>query len=484
MSKNWLNGAWLWFVILVPCIYATDPCGPGTCFIGAGGCTPSVPGTPCVECQGRGYLNGSSCVYEQYIPASLVTTPIRTQCEDPRQCSQNGVCVPSRIGILCDECRAAGYMDTPTSCVCYELKDDPRAACDTLFPLATEPVLLVNTLDSVTCDAHTDPIMGFYRATPAYLYGTPDPPVPNQCWSTIYGPDPTALYGNRPPFQACNTYCDVNPNEFYGPSGDSSCVPCSGQGFWNSTSYTCACYPHWQHTYLGQNFYNESAYTCGECEGYWGPPVGDPAGPDFCTVPWLPNTDGVLQQCSGRGVFIDGQCSCYANATAGHWSLVTIMGIPTCLACSLGYGPPGDCRLPNGETFTPTSQPTTYSPSQSPSVAMNQCPVCYGASLGQALIQNVERIPVTDPLNTTCCTYSNMTAVTDTLLYVTGPNGTCLQSFWGRQSLGWTLCSALHNCTGFSWYPQDVGFAYYFTSSEPLSYIESPESGSSKACVQ
>lgn len=461
-------------------IYAT--CPAGYCFVGPDGCAVSAPGTPCVVCDGRGYVDDGVCVFEEQPFPTLANIQIQSNCEDETQCAVLGVCRDSKYGELCDECFGRGYLTSPTTCECYERQFDPKAACQSLFDITAVPLILNNTLDRITCDAHHNPVMGFYKDNPVGKYGDPHPAVPQQCWSEIYGPPPTQLFESQVPLQACNTYCSYDPDTFFGPEQDGSCKTCAYHGFWNSTSYSCQCFPGWALTYIGQDYYNRSAYVCQDCDGYWGPPPGDAAGPPFCSVPWLPDQNGVLRECSGHGTYTDaGQCSCYSNSTAGFWALAPLMGFQTCAVCQVGYALP-DCKLGNGETYAPTRFPTSHSPSESPTAAYNQCPQCPGASLGQALITN-SRMDIPSDLNTTCCTYDEFVLVEPTLLQVYGQNGTCLSSFVGRQSLGWTLCANMPNCTGTTFYPYGNNtFAFYFTNETDVEYIESIDAGSSLAC--
>lgn len=469
------------FLVLGPVsIYAT--CPSGYCFVGPEGCALSVPGTPCVVCQGIGHVVNGTCVYDEQPFVSLANIVIQSMCPDEKQCEERGVCVDCVYGTLADECYGRGYMPTQTTCECYEPQFDPKAGCQSLFDIANAPLILNHTLDRVTCDAHTNPIMGFYRANPVGKYGDPHPAVPNQCWSEVYGPPPTQVFDSQVPLQACNTYASYDPDLCFGPEQDCSSKTCSYHGYWNATSYSCQCYQGWNVTYIGQDFYNKSVYVCRDCNGYWGPPPGDPAGPPFCSVPWLPDQNGDLRECSGHGVFMDdGACSCYSNSTAGFWALAPLMGFQTCAVCQLGYALP-DCKLANGETYAPTRFPTSNSPSESPTAAYNQCPQCPGASLGQALITN-PRMDLPLGLNTTCCSYDEFVYVEPTLLQVVGENGTCLSTFIGRQSLGWTLCQAMPNCTGSSFYPYlNNSYAFYFTNETDVTSVESITAGSSLAC--
>ena len=77
-------------------------------------------------------------------------------------------------------------------------------------------------------------------------------------------------------------------------------------------------------------------YGCTDCAEWWGPPPGESAA--GCQVVWTPDpNDGVLKECSGHGLFLDGACSCYYNATGGYWALATLGEVQTCAECRGGY---------------------------------------------------------------------------------------------------------------------------------------------------
>lgn len=473
------------FLLLASAVGADFSCPLGQCFVGPEGCVTSGPGVRCVECPG-GYRDLlGACVFETFVVETLSPVVIRPLCEDNLKCSQFGKCVPCKAGVLSDECLNRGRYVHPNQCECYDPVFDPKAACQTFVNLKTESVIVDYKLDYVTADAHKNPVMGFYADNPVKKYGAPNPEVPLRCFSSVYGPPPTNTFEVTVPFQACNTFCDADPDTAFGVEKDLSCKTCAYHGQWNATSYSCTCDRGWALSYIGDDFYGNPAKVCSICDGYWGPPPGDEHPPPFCSRPWLPDVDGVLKECSGHGTYIevDNECVCYSNSTAGYWDRVNVGNFSTCAKCQFGYLLP-DCTLMDGQTRAPTRFPTSFSPSESPTRAYSQCPLCPGNSLGLAVVTN-PAVEIYEAINTTCCTYESMVlSPMRTLLEVRAENGTCLTSFSDRQALGWALCQQIVNCTAFTFYETaNSTFSYYFVNETSVSYTESLVAGSALACL-
>lgn len=346
------------------------------CYNASGVLTTSANGTSCVECNLAGFLQSGVC--RCYAPggnavcvvAQPVAQTVTSACGVGLCTDDDGFCVLSAAGARCMECGYGGYIalnSNPLSaqtyvCQCYSTSADPNDACQMLVPDQYAYTYQDDRTDTV-CTFYKDPRLGFYADNFNCLYSFLGPP-PNQALlstecDTYGGPDP------------------VNPRAgFY---------TCNHHGYWNATSHSCVCDLGWAlvNTTLEGVFGGGFVFLCVACEEWYGPPVDQvafygqepvqafeyEADNNYCAVVWTPDPlDGLYKECSGHGVYQNGACSCFFNATAGFWGLTTLGGtsaVQTCAACVLPY------RLPNCTslgTYAPSSSPTEL-PSASPSLA-------------------------------------------------------------------------------------------------------------------
>ncbi len=247
----------------------------------------------------------------------------------------------SRRGRRCEECSDRGYLVrtddlSGVKCVCYSSLLDARTGC--------QPTLLTGTLSetrevNVTfhqkrCVSYQDEIYGCFKETPNGKYGDPNPPVPTQCCTEIYGPPPgeltESLLGEVLVYETCNQFGGIDPSEVNGTGWRL----CNGHGEWLANR-TCQCSQGWRLDYLGEDILGNEVESCLKCDRYWGPE-------NYCNVIWTPDPlTGIGAECGGRGTFIENGCSCYGNSTIGYWDLLTIdTGIQTCAKCADGFSLP------------------------------------------------------------------------------------------------------------------------------------------------
>jgi hypothetical protein len=269
------------------------------------------------------------------------------------KCNVNGSCVDSEFGVRCLECNSRGYT-VGTDCKCYSRNLNPSTGCQLTLAAEFMPYTVQGveiTHDRTYCVSYADEKNGFYETIDPDLhqFGRIDPPVPMKCFSSIYGPSPGELVEDEvlptDEFEECNTFGGPDPNEL---------VPgfraCHGHGDWNKTSRECECHSGWRLSFIGLDYYGDGAYSCTDCDYHFGPSI-DPQGekqPPYCLYVESPDPiTGEQKECGGRGLYINGACSCYSNSTVGYWDLGMVGGVfdsnnterftESCILCSEGY---------------------------------------------------------------------------------------------------------------------------------------------------
>lgn len=302
-------------------------------------------------------------------PSKLPTTNAPTATLE--YCGQYGVSVLSVYGTRCDICSRNGYY-SEGKCICYSRQLDPYQNCqwapgeeqrrrlgssknkpvvhkhggrrlnefrtlpsfsnrrrlDEFRRLSTigTPVTIRRT--SVKCICPFDDTNGFFKVISQFhKFGTPNPPICDQCSLDIIGPKPLS----NPPGaydKPCTLLGGPDPNY---ANTTLAWQSCSNHGYWNKTS--CVCNRGWT---LGKEmgeagigfFSGNSTYnvtntilkTCDQCEYNYGPtipfislelpqPISGSAGP-FCTKVYTPDEHGEPRECGGKGTYIYGICHC------------------------------------------------------------------------------------------------------------------------------------------------------------------------------
>ena len=260
---------------------------------------------------------------------ALATCPVG-ECEE-----FNRGCVPSVFSTRCNACSNNGHIEDGR-CVCLNRLDDPERACLPLAQSNSSYQVDYETTWAV-CECASSDSEGYFLPITDYDYkfGAENPPTCSQCLSDVFGVKP----GQGP--APCTSYGGVNPNLFYSESQDTSWWQCGGNGYWDSTTYSCVCYPGWKLTNTGKFGRNgtEPVFICTSCEDFWGPPPPTSAHdlvsfypPTYCRGYWTPNPlTGEFAICSGNGEFREGRCWCFQNSTT-QWQLYEYApGIWSCL---------------------------------------------------------------------------------------------------------------------------------------------------------
>lgn len=338
----------------------------------------------CGECQLLGYLDeNSECVYTvtESAPVQIIDETIvdpTTNCESPTieevycEAEPTGECTLCVFGVRASSCNGRGYLVRSTTdygkfeCVCYSSRLDPRRACtrpliDTL-PLYSNLSIEGQTETKIYCEAFNSLRYGCYKPVDSsgHKYGTSNPPIPTSCCHENIGPPPGALKENLLSEKLPESYAECN--EYGGIPRDVEFIPvnataqslnlteeqvvtrafqtCHGKGDWNTTSRQCECYPGWKLATVGEYPPGTAIQSCVECSPLYGPDVLDPdERPPFCSKIYTPNpVTGTLEECGGKGTYINGNCDCFGNTTHGFWSLVNITSggvtVETCGVCT------------------------------------------------------------------------------------------------------------------------------------------------------
>jgi hypothetical protein len=339
----------------------------------------------CVECELRGFPNVTTgnCIYT--IPATSnlslttgVTPPITTTCPTTTETVNCMVrfpptnvfeCAPSTFGKLCMECNERGQLLWASDysqliCSCYSSLLDPSTGCQ-FTPLATLPYTVVSNVtlsyEKISCVSFQSTTYGCFAPVDSshHRYGDPNPPVPTQCCSDIFGPPPgylteslLLLNAEVTQFQECNEIGTPDPNDIGQETIDTNFTTgfqtCSNHGTWNATTRLCTCDQGWSLGVVGIDVLNNNtaAYSCVLCDGpFWGPDVTDLSNtPPFCSKVVSPDPlTGELEECGGRGQYISTGCSCFSNSTIGYWTVANLTTTPngfliqSCAVCQKGY---------------------------------------------------------------------------------------------------------------------------------------------------
>lgn len=341
-------------------------------------------------------------------------------------------------GILCEECSFRGYPDTATSCECISSNMDPFDACS-VAGIEREDIDFNISVAFASCTCFNNSDSGYWRlnsddsvttyinSSAEFVYGNDNPPTCNECFNSYYGPPPGLMTPSAIAFNisACTSVGGVDPNlEFTAaPTSeesrrrliietveklseyeeareprDGNWKVCAGHGDWIERSH-CECDVGWGlRRVVGVAADGGDLYICDKCAGPWGPPTRAQAkgieevsqGP-YCVFPWTPDPidEGILKECSGHGLYLDGMCECYANEEQGFWQLEvygiveevyeweagvyervnTYYEVLTCINCQDGFNYDTGCRTntTDAPTFYPTKDPTV-DPTMNPTV--------------------------------------------------------------------------------------------------------------------
>jgi hypothetical protein len=375
-----------------------------------------------------------------FIYISLFISYIYSQCEYPQCTNMNGDCVDILIpSTRCEECNFRGYLTSESLCTCVSSDMIPNEACERPVSLGGNKTI-DNTYSIASCGCHESFEIGFFKkgatetvwlgpypnSTEIHLYGEENPPVCNECAAEVYGPKPNTQTQSDEQFgvYACNRYGGTDPNQEFLPVrllGQVeyeeyrlvNWVLCAGHGQWNTDLNACDCAPEWTLRYSARNVSGDLVPICTQCSPLYGPKVPFDfytyTEPPYCNVIWTPDTrTGKPSECSGNGVYQNGACNCFTNATHGFHALGpysltvdTIVAVSeqnyeirsitytvlTCIKCQPGYTFESGCkvRIPfvsASPTITPTVAPSvspttsapTLSPTRSPTASPSVSP--------------------------------------------------------------------------------------------------------------
>lgn len=283
----------------------------------------------------------------------LFLTLIDAKCTLPGYGTFNGTCTEGVFGVLHEECNSKGYVDSTNGCTCYSLSSNPLKRCEQSSSVDQYKLQNIEiNHERKICISYADDKNGYYEIVDAstHRYGEIDPPVAKKCFGFVYGPPPGQLVESTTlpfeTFEECNRFGGFDPNEVGLISGFKVC---NGHGSWNETTRSCVCNPGWMLASIGLDFNGNEAMSCVECAYHYGPQISFvDTKPPYCT--WIESPDpvnGNMAECGGRGNFINGQCSCFANSTVGYWGLGMIGKIfnlnntevfaESCILCKEGY---------------------------------------------------------------------------------------------------------------------------------------------------
>lgn len=354
---------------------------------------------PCIECANTTYMIDGVC---QILPSSsldpfAIVQSLCTQDDLTLKCKElNGKCVASGFGVRCQECSGGNgflYLDTDglIQCQCYVKGNTVGRFCQTSDPSRIiTPLNTTLAYHRIDCIPHQSPVLGFFRDTVSCL--PPYGPPPGQLV-----PDPTTF-----PQLSCNTLGETDKNGYF--------FTCSDGGSWNITEGYCDCFP-------SRNAQPIDGYptkrTCSGCFGFWGGPA--------CGAIYFPNRiTGEDEECAGNGIWSNGTCNCFQNATAGFWDLEEVtmtfqrtLGsgvvrpenhtVSVCDRCKMGYVG-SDCK-----TFVGVTNYPTISPSKAPSEFVwhpgtdGLCYPCPKKIVGNYFVDPISRMDVTSLSNQSSC---------------------------------------------------------------------------------
>lgn len=229
-------------------------------------------------------------------------------------------CAPSVRGTFCAECGFQGHLQDGECACARDTDSDPNAFCAKLVS-TTETVAVARKRTTIACAcSHSWELGLFVSSSAATRTGMPNPPACDACVSFGVGPQPSGVqldveFGVRP--QACTRYGGLDP----ATPLESTWRECSGHGVWNETTRACACDEGWTLRLTDSvGFNGETVATCASCAPLRGPPRS-------CAAVFTPDPlTGRESECGGHGVFSASSrsCHCFANATAGYWTLLNV----------------------------------------------------------------------------------------------------------------------------------------------------------------
>lgn len=330
------------------------------------GVVPCEVGMSVAECQFREIETvgpGDSFTCQPQVQDTSGQQAVTSICPQAGYCVStfNQTCVPSQEGVLCSECSGRGRIVLSESqnmyiCECYSSRVDPKLFCQPnqfFDPNVVQNVTIDRNYTKVSCLAHQSPLLGCFKnvSSENHKWGDPNPPVPQSCCDDFTGFPPNTIVGTN--LGECNAIGGFDPNYQNNPNSSEAITwfECNGHGAFNTTTRKCECYFGWQLTVVGQSdFWGGNVTSCMECSPHMGPSLDSSSGP-YCNRIFTPNViTGEEDECSGRGSYINGACSCFQNATLGFWALGTLGGkfdaqgnevfVQTCLNCQPGYLPP------------------------------------------------------------------------------------------------------------------------------------------------
>jgi len=322
----------------------------------------STPTTLCAECELLGNLlaNGT-CNYPIAPPPPPAPGAISSLCpvldlQAYCQVTVNGTCLLSLFGARCIECGELGFLSWNQvtgilSCNCYSAGLSPLSGCQQ-SPLDNAPTYTNLTVDNVvytkvSCEAFQNEVYGCFAPVnnSEHKYGTPNPPIPDQCCSQFLGPPPGVLTeslltpGEVTQYQECNEHGGLDADfANYTVNHTLSWQSCSNHGSWNATYRNCTCFEGWALLDMGEIDPTDGAeiYSCGACAPGFGPDSLGVGEPPYCVAIYMPDPlTGITSECSGHGLYMDSGCVCFNNATMGVWELIPVGDPPvqTCAKC-------------------------------------------------------------------------------------------------------------------------------------------------------
>lgn len=236
-------------------------------------------------------------------------------------------CVVSERGTPCVECNGFGYV-SGDRCVCNLSDMDPAFACE--VPLTTNQTVTVQRLfANATCTYSFDAQLGYFKnATYSGTYGDVDYISTPECWNAAIGPNVETIPLETPEtteLQACRRFGGPDPN-----TTSATWIECSGHGKWNTATQRCDCDFGWtlkltefENPQSGASGGNSTAKipTCAACQPFFGPRPGE-GDPPVCLGVWTPDpTNGAESSCGGHGAWTGSACSCFNSTTTGFWGL-------------------------------------------------------------------------------------------------------------------------------------------------------------------
>jgi hypothetical protein len=289
-------------------------------------------------------------------------------------------------------------------------------------------VTLNRTVSEVWCAFFNNSVLGFFASNDA-------------CALPLLGPPPNTG------IDECLQYGGPDPNDLNTTLVWSSCW---NHGTWSAADFNCTCAANWapDPAQAAVGIYGERVEPCTVCAPWFGP--YPPFAPPFCLYVFAPDpVDGVLKECSGHGLFLDGACACFSNSTAGFWALAQLGPAQTCGVCVPPYGLP-NCTAPAEGPQLYAYQTSTLS---APPGALGGlfgadalCAQAYCPGAGRALVCAEGREPADLPALLGLSPLDYVVVQTDNLTYATNYTGLALE--WGCDGAG--DCGNFTGLAGFT----------------------------------